>query len=135
MSKQLTVTERVELPVLRGGAAGGVAALRRPMVLYPLLAVATLLAWQAVSSFTLRLFFPSPTEVLEAAIKLTVSGDLPRHVGISYFRILSGWLIGCALAIPAGILAGRIPFVKLLLEPYINFFRFVPPIAFITLSL
>ena len=46
------------------------------------------------------------------------------------------WIaIGCALAIPLGIVAGRWTWVRLALDPYVEFFRFIPPIAFITLFL
>jgi NitT/TauT family transport system permease protein len=50
-------------------------------------------------------------------------------------RIVAGWAIGSALGIPLGILMGDIRFVKNFLNPYIQFFRFIPPISFVTLSL
>jgi alpha-galactosidase len=62
-------------------------------------------------------------------------GTLFTHIGMSYFRILIGWAIGCIVAIPLGMLAGRIAFLRALVEPYIDFFRFIPPIAFVTLFL
>ena len=49
--------------------------------------------------------------------------------------ILLGWVIGCAIAIPLGLVAGRSALVRAIFDPYVEFFRFIPPIAFITLFL
>jgi NitT/TauT family transport system permease protein len=46
---------------------------------------------------------------------------------------LVGWFLGGLLAIPAGLLIGRFRFVRELVEPLIDFIRFIPAIAFITL--
>ena len=56
--------------------------------------------WAVVSAFSSPFFFPSPLAVGKALVDLTVSGDLPHAVGISYFRILVGWAVGCIVAIP-----------------------------------
>lgn len=50
-------------------------------------------------------------------------------------RILAGWAIGSGLGIPLGLLMGDIRFFRYMLTPYIQFFRFIPPISFVTLSL
>ena len=49
-------------------------------------------------------------------------------------RILAGWGMGVVLGIPLGMLMGHFHFVRHLLDPYIEFFRFIPPIAFVTLA-
>ena len=56
-------------------------------------------------------------------------------MGISLSRILSGWIIGSLIAIPIGLLMGKISILRLLTEPFLHFIRFIPPIAFITLFL
>lgn len=38
------------------------------------------------------------------------------------------------VGVPIGILMGHFQFVRRLLDPYIEFFRFIPPIAFVTLA-
>lgn len=89
--------------------------------------------WELASRMTIPILLPSPADVAGAAWKSARDGSLFRHVGASYFRILTGWAIGCAIAVPFGILAGRLKWVRAVLDPYIEFFRFIPPIAFITL--
>ncbi|MFX5718582.1 ABC transporter permease subunit, partial [Acinetobacter baumannii] len=41
---------------------------------------------------------------------------------------------GVAIGVPLGIFMGRFDLVRQLLDPYIEFFRFIPPIAFVTLA-
>jgi NitT/TauT family transport system permease protein len=89
--------------------------------------------WEVASWMTIPILLPSPRDVAGAAWKSASDGSLFRHVGVSYFRIITGWAIGCAIAVPFGILAGRLKWVRAVLDPYIEFFRFIPPIAFITL--
>ena len=89
--------------------------------------------WELAARMTIPILLPSPLDVAGAAWKSASDGSLFRHIGASYFRILTGWAIGCAIAVPFGILAGRLKWVRAVLDPYIEFFRFIPPIAFITL--
>jgi NitT/TauT family transport system permease protein len=105
---------------------------RSPWLVLVVLAV-SLAIWEIASRFTIPILLPPPTDVAEAFWKSAQDGTLFRHIGISYFRILGGWAIGCAIAVPFGILAGRIRWVRAVLDPYIEFFRFIPPIAFVTL--
>ncbi len=95
----------------------------------------TLCAWAIGASFSSPWFFPSPLAVAQAIVDLTRTGDLPLAIGVSYFRILVGWAIGCAIAIPIALIAGRIAIVRLMVEPFFNFFRFVPPIAFLGIAI
>ena len=39
------------------------------------------------------------------------------------------------VGVPVGLVMGRFAFVRRLLDPYIEFFRFVPPISFVTLAI
>jgi NitT/TauT family transport system permease protein len=89
-----------------------------------------LIAWT-----TIPILFPGPGEVLRAIITSIADGSLIWDILISYFRILLGWAIGCILAMPLGMLAGQIKWARAIIEPYVEFFRYIPPIAFITLFL
>lgn len=91
--------------------------------------------WYLASLVMSPLFLPGPQVVAQAAIDMIRSGSLPRDVGISFFRVLTGWLLGAACAVPLGLLAGRSRIVRIIVEPFVDFFRFIPPIAFLTLAL
>ncbi len=104
-------------------------------VVYVLSVAVFVFGWWIVSLTTLPVFVPSPWLTLHAAVELTSSMVLPNAVLVSFFRILSGWLLGAAVGIPLGLFMGRVPLIRRIATPYIEFFRFVPPIAFVTLFL
>lgn len=97
--------------------------------------VVALIIWSIGAAVTSPFFFPSPLSVGNSLFDLTLNGSLPHAVAISYFRILVGWAVGCAVAIPLALVAGRVNLVRRLIEPFFNFFRFVPPIAFLGVAI
>jgi NitT/TauT family transport system permease protein len=101
----------------------------------PLAVAVALLLWAAAAAVSSPFFLPSPLAVGRALVTLTADGTLPHAVGISYFRILVGWAVGCTAAVPLALAAGRIGVVRRMVEPFFNFFRFVPPIAFLGIAI
>ncbi len=67
------------------------------------------------------------------AVELLKKGLLLQHIGISLFRILSGFLLGSLVAIPLGLLIGSYIVVRRVLDPFIHFLRFIPALALTTL--
>ena len=80
-------------------------------------------------------FMPSPAKTLEGAVELIKNGELYKGIVASFSRILIGYLIGSLIGIPLGLLMGRSQMVRTLMDPYVEFFRFIPPIAFVTLAI
>jgi NitT/TauT family transport system permease protein len=78
-------------------------------------------------------FFPGPIETMLGAWELLADGTLLKFSLISLYRVFKGWMIGSLVAVPIGILIGRSGFVKQLAEPLVDYFRFIPAIAFLTL--
>ena len=93
-----------------------------------------LTAWQVLSMQYSPTFLPSPAETWEGARDLAEDGTLFDSIVASGRRILIGWGLGLAVGIPVGLFMGRFSIVRRLLDPYIEFFRFIPPIAFVTLA-
>ncbi|MGM2834945.1 ABC transporter permease, partial [Bacillus cereus group sp. Bce025] len=89
--------------------------------------------WSVVANFSDPQFLPSPIAVLYGAIELSQNGSLFIYIGVSFLRVIAGWILGNLVAIPVGLLIGRIPWLRALFDPVINFIRFIPPLAFITL--
>jgi taurine transport system permease protein len=102
---------------------------------YTVLAAATLAIWQLVHLLVGPNLLSGPQDVLARAIELTQGGKLQKHLAISGERLAIGWAIGCAVSIPLGLLMAQIPLVRRAIEPYLHFFRFIPPIAFVSLAL
>ena len=76
---------------------------------------------------------PSPLSVLERFWHSLVGGHLVINMLMSVERVLAGLLIGPAAAVPVGFFIGWYRPVRRLIDPLINFFRALPPIALIPL--
>ena len=85
----------------------------------------------ALSGFQL----PTPPEVVERAAQLWSAGILQEDILASLGRVLSGFLLGSAVAIPVGFLMGWYTVARGLFEPWIQFFRTIPPLALLPLVL
>lgn len=91
------------------------------------------LLWQLASVKNNPDFFPGPVATMKGMIELSEDGSLFHYMGISLWRVMRGWILGSMLAIPTGLLLGRIPILRKLIEPFLHFIRFIPPLALITL--
>lgn len=65
----------------------------------------------------------------------SLAGSLWRHVAASALRVLNGFLLAAALAVPLGILMGRLRVVRELLDSTIGILRPIPVTAWAPLSL
>jgi ABC-type nitrate/sulfonate/bicarbonate transport system permease component len=92
-----------------------------------------ILIWSIAAALSDPQFLPSPFVVWQGAIDLSKDGSLFKYMGASFLRVITGWTLGNLIAIPIGLLIGRFSTLRTLLDPIINFIRFIPPLAFITL--
>jgi ABC-type nitrate/sulfonate/bicarbonate transport system permease component len=89
--------------------------------------------WHVVATnFFKPQFFPGPLLVLATGEEMVASGELFEHISISLERIVTGFLIGSAIAAPAGLVMGSVRTVRAIFDPYAQFFRFVPSLAWLT---
>lgn len=94
-----------------------------------------LVVWEFLAWYMGPSLVSSPRDTLAAAIELTRDGQLIDSALISLRRIVVGWGAGLLVGVPLGIVMARVKWIRLLLDPYIEFFRFIPPIAFVTLAI
>ncbi|MHC1681964.1 MAG: ABC transporter permease [Clostridiaceae bacterium] len=98
--------------------------------------IVLLVIWQ-ISAFLYGKadFVPGPIDIVAGLKELLQDGSLIKFILVSFQRVLIGWILGSIIAIPIGLLVGRIKGVREFVEPFLNFFRFIPAIAFLTLFL
>lgn len=96
--------------------------------------LAGLAVWWAITAAKL-VVLPGPLEVFERAIELALNGQLAIDIFSSLRRVLTGFVLGAALAIPVGFLMGWYSVARALIEPYVQFFRMIPPLAVIPLAI
>ncbi|MGW0945730.1 ABC transporter permease [Streptomyces sp. NPDC002623] len=106
----------------------------RTIGLYTLSVLIGVGVWQLLALQYGSSLVASPKETLSAAEELARDGTLTNSIIASSRRILIGWGLGIVVGVPVGLLVGQIKVVRQLLDPYIEFFRFIPPVAFVTLA-
>jgi len=107
---------------------------RRLLALNLLSALIGLALWWLASHLKLA-GLPGPQEVGAKALELMANGQLFKDAAASLQRVLLGFAIGTLLAIPVGFLMGWYTVARGLLEPYVQFFRTIPPLAMIPLAI
>ncbi|MDU1104736.1 MAG: taurine ABC transporter permease TauC [Enterobacter sp.] len=119
-------------------------ALRWPFSRQITLSVGTLLVllavWWAVAAqqWVSPLFLPPPGQVLAKLITIAgpqgfMDATLWQHLGASLARILVALLAAVIIGIPVGIAMGLSPTVRGILDPLIELYRPVPPLAYLPL--
>lgn len=112
---------------------------RHPLWLGLISAGSILLLWWALASSGLvaSLFLPPPQAVLAklylAATQGFMDATLWQHLTASLGRIGLALLAAAVLGIPLGLLMGTRPLVRGLLDPLIEGYRPVPPLAYLPL--
>ena len=76
---------------------------------------------------------PTPGQVATKLIELLFNGRLSIDILKSTQRVTLGVALGIAVAVPVGFLIGWYKNARTFLDPLINFFRALPPIALIPL--
>jgi len=92
---------------------------------------AFVLLWQLASMREATILFPGPLATIHAAVVLLREGVLSQDVLISLMRIGVGFVAGVAVGVPLGLAMGAFRPIRIFFEPYIQFFRFVPAIAWL----
>ncbi|MCC7452457.1 MAG: ABC transporter permease [Anaerolineae bacterium] len=92
-------------------------------------------AWSVVTygGMVKALFLPSPTAVFNAASRMIQSGELFDNAQASIIVVIIGWALAALLAIPLGIMMGSFKIVEAILEPIVDFVRYLPVSALIPL--
>lgn len=78
---------------------------------------------------------PGPLAVGTRGVQMIGDGTLAPDAYASLRRVFTGFVLGTALAVPVGFLMGWYPVARGLLEPYVQFFRTIPPLAIIPLAI
>ncbi|NEI73501.1 ABC transporter permease subunit [Rhizobium lusitanum] len=81
------------------------------------------------------IFLPSPAAVWTKMVELAMDGTLWTDAAISIYRMLVGFLIASALAIPIGIMIGCFKTWEAAIEPFVDFVRYMPVVAFVPLTI
>lgn len=90
--------------------------------------------WQWASMLPgIGMVIVGPVNVFETMVKNLNNGLLIRDIKASMSRVFSGFGLAFLVALPVAFLMGWYGIFRVILEPWIQFFRTIPPIALIPL--
>jgi sulfonate transport system permease protein len=116
-------------------------AARRAAVNWPdwatpwLVPLGLLVLWQVLSlwGWIPSHVLPAPSEVLGAAWRLTLSGELPTNIAVSARRALAGFVVGGSIAFALGLANGLSRTSERLTDTTVQMLRNIPNLALIPL--
>jgi NitT/TauT family transport system permease protein len=92
--------------------------------------------WLATSAGWVKPYFlPPPDQVYNELLNRIRNGDLPGDANVSIYRIIVGFSLATVMAIPLGVLAGTYRFWEAVIEPLVDFVRYMPVVAFVPLTI
>lgn len=91
-----------------------------------------LIVWYVASTYIkVSVLFPSPIDTANAFAHQVRSGEFLPDWLRTVVRLIVGFSLGSALGAAGGIAMGSSWIIRRALEPYVHFFRFITPIAWV----
>lgn len=116
----------------------------KPYILGGSMVLIMLLLWQIASDTGVfwkydinrgKLVLPSPVFVVKRMLELITNGFLLKHIGISFKRVIKGFLIAVLLGVPIGTIMGRNENAKMFIQPLFKILAPIPGVAWVPLSI
>src|SRR6267142_1106857 len=115
----------------------------KPTALALIVPLLLLAFWQVATTNGWTMLIPTPYQVGEYMIDFAVggiyddaySGTLLTHLLASMSRVYGGFALAALFALPIGIMVGRMPTARMLLDPFLQVMRPIPVTAWLPLSM
>jgi len=91
-----------------------------------------LLLWSVIT-ILFPIFIPTPLETFNDIYTLAVRGQLFSYALVSIYRVLTVWAIGMVIGLTVGWIIAQSSLFRRIVDPYTNFFRFIPSIIWVTM--
>ncbi|MBC7940594.1 MAG: ABC transporter permease [Chitinophagaceae bacterium] len=91
--------------------------------------------WAAATlgGFVSRTFLADPITMVKSGYTLLAEQNFAHDIGMTVWRVVGGFVIAAALALPLGVMMGAYKPVEAFFEPFVSFARYLPASAFIPL--
>ena len=100
-------------------------------------AIAIVAVWQLALILTGAdpAILPPPLLTGETFVGMVANGEIFEHAGVSLGRVFTAWLLSACIAIPLGLAMGRFRMVERMLDPVVELFRPISPLAWIPMAI
>ena len=90
-------------------------------------------AFATLGGFVSRTFLADPITMLQDGWTLLTRFGFAYDIGMTIWRVVGGFVLAAAIAVPLGILMGAFKPVEAFFEPFVSFARYLPASAFVPL--
>ena len=92
-------------------------------------------AWSAAtfSGYVSKTFLADPWTMLKSGWMLLTEMGFAEDIGMTVWRVVGGFAIAAAIALPLGVAMGAYKPIEAFFEPFVSFARYLPASAFIPL--
>lgn len=115
--------------------ASAVGVVKNKWVVRGIVLAIILAVWQVLGQSVNPIIFAPPARVASTFVSLWNDGTLPSQTEVTLVTLFLGFLLSCAIAIPLGLVMGRMRLVEYAVDPYVNFIYATPLVAIIPLAL
>jgi NitT/TauT family transport system permease protein len=114
-----------------------------PVALALVVPLLLLVAWHLAVAAGMTRLIPSPADVAEYMVDFAWGGiwddafsaTLHIHLLASMSRVYGGFALAALVAVPLGLLIGRVPVIRQMLDPFLQLMRPIPVTAWLPLSM
>jgi NitT/TauT family transport system permease protein len=115
----------------------------RPIALALIVPAILLIFWQVATTNQWTRLIPTPYQVAEYMVDFARGGiyddaysaTLVTHLLASMSRVYGGFALAAAFALPLGLMIGRMPTARMVLDPFLQVMRPIPVTAWLPLSM
>lgn len=99
--------------------------------------LAIVLLWCVITygGLVSEMFVPSPSAVIDKVIEGATDGSLWANCWISIKRVMIGWALAAIIALPCGMIMARSQVFNALIQPVMEFARYLPVVALVPLTI
>jgi NitT/TauT family transport system permease protein len=115
----------------------------KPVALALIVPALLLVFWHVATTLKWTMLIPTPYQVAEYMVDFAKGGiyddaysaTLITHLLASMSRVYGGFALAAAFALPIGVLIGRVPTARMVLDPFLQLMRPIPVTAWLPLSM
>ncbi len=92
-------------------------------------------AWSLATfgGYVSKTFLADPLTMLQSGYTLLAEMGFAKDIGMTVWRVVGGFVIAAAIALPLGVAMGAYKPIEAFFEPFVSFARYLPASAFIPL--